>query len=219
MRRFFLLCSLLALAPLAHAAELSPADRAALDQWIERQAKIKTLSADFVQTRILRALKSPVAPAGRMWFRAPGDFRWELGTPPKTIVIRHGETVSFIEPEKKRASLSPDEAMKKKAGMMDFPFVATPAEFDRRFEIVSFERDGDLCRAVLRAKEGPAREYLKALKLVFSTATGNLATLEMSFRDGSALRNDFTNVKINEKLPAGIFEYDLDGFKVDDAQR
>lgn len=219
MHRFLLPGILLLFIVPSKAAEIDPANRAALDQWIARQAKIRTLSAEFVQTRTLRALRSPVAPTGRMWFRAPGDFRWELGTPARTIVIRKGGTVSFIEPKKKRASLSAADEMARQTGMMDFPFIATPAEFDRRFEIISLERDGDLCRAALRAKEGPAREHLKALKLVFSVSTGHLATLEMAFRDGSSLRNDFSNVKINEKLPANMFDYDLDGFKVENAGR
>ena len=84
MFRFVLLLACLA----GISARADGPETAMLDRWIERQAEIRTLSADFTQTRALRVLRSPVAARGRLWFQAPGDFRWEVGAPPKIVVLR-----------------------------------------------------------------------------------------------------------------------------------
>jgi len=69
-----------------HAAE--PLDFTPVKRWITRQEDFRAVTADFTQTRSLRALKSPLASEGRLWFKAPSSFRWEIGTPAKTIVLR-----------------------------------------------------------------------------------------------------------------------------------
>ena len=55
------------------------------------------------QTRALRVLKDTLARPGRIYFRAPDAFRWEVGDPARTIVLRKGDTAYLIDPAKKHA--------------------------------------------------------------------------------------------------------------------
>src|SRR5687767_8569738 len=73
------------------ALEAEPPDLAPVKKWIARQDEFRSVQADFTQTRALRALRSPVAAPGRIWFSAPHSLRWELGNPAKTIVLRKGD--------------------------------------------------------------------------------------------------------------------------------
>ena len=40
----------------------------------------------------------------------------------------------------------------------------------------------------------------------------------MATRDGSSLRNDFTKVQVNPKIPASVFDFDFTGYEVVDAK-
>ena len=221
IRTLLLLAALLATAGL-RAAE--PLDFTPVKRWITRQDDFRAVTADFTQTRSLRALKSPLTSEGRLWFKAPSSFRWELGTPARTIVLRKGETLFLIQPAKKRAERSPANAKPDKPspmqamGMMSFPFARDFADFQRQFETLSISTDGPRCHLEVLPREAQARKFLSALKLDFNTATGHLLGFEMATRDGSSLRNDFTNVQVNPKISPAVFEFDFTGYEVVDAK-
>ena len=220
-RALLLLAALLATTGL-RAAE--PLDFTPVKRWITRQDDFRAVTADFTQTRSLRALKSPLTSEGRLWFKAPSSFRWELGTPARTIVLRKGETLFLIQPAKKRAERSPANAKPDKPspmqamGMMSFPFARDFADFQRQFETLSISTDGPRCHLEVLPREAQARKFLSALKLDFNTATGHLLGFEMATRDGSSLRNDFTNVQVNPKISPALFEFDFTGYEVVDAK-
>ena len=201
-----------------------PLDFTPVKRWITRQDDFNAVTADFTQTRSLRALKSPLASEGRLWFKAPSSFRWELGTPAKTIVLRKGDALFMIQPAKKRAERSAANAKSDKPspmqamGMMSFPFARDFGDFQRQFETLSISTEGTRCHLEVLPRNAQARKFLTALKLDFNTANGHLLGFEMSTRDGSALRNEFTNVQVNPKIPASVFEFDFTGYEVVDAK-
>jgi outer membrane lipoprotein-sorting protein len=209
-----------------HSASLvaaEPLDFAPVKKWIARQEDFRAVTADFVQSRALRALRSPLKSEGRLWFKAPESFRWELGQPAKTVVIRKGDFVYVIQPDKKRAERSPAGATDKQSGaaalaMMEFPFARDFADFQKRFETLSIETDGARCRLAVLPRDPKARKFLSALKLDFSTTSGHLLAFELATRDGSSLRNEFSNVEVNPKIAPSVFDFVLTGYEIVDAK-
>lgn len=193
------------------------ADARILDRWISRQAEIRTLSASFTQTRALRVLRSPVSASGRFWFRAPGEFRWEVGNPPKTIVLRRGNDVRVIDPGRRTEKVEALELGRREAGMLEFPFVRSRRDLDERFRIVEFRVTDSEC--LLKLSPRDTEGFLTAVHLAFAPDTGHLHSLELTFRDGSSMRNTFADVAVNEPLPPGIFSFDTEGYRVIDARR
>lgn len=220
LRALLFLPLLIATATLS-AAEL---DFTPVKRWIAKQEDFRAVSADFTQTRALRALKSPLTSEGRLWFKAPSSFRWEIGTPAKTVVLRRGDALFIIQPAKKRAERSdasarPDKPSPMQAmGMMSFPFARDFADFQRQFETLSIATEGTRCHLEVLPREAQARKFLSALKLDFNTTNGHLEAFEMATRDGSSLRNEFSNVQVNPKLAPGVFDYDFTGYEVVDAK-
>lgn len=49
--------------------------------------KIKSLSADFSQTKHMQILKKPLVSQGRFYFHAPDSVRWEYFTPVKSVLL------------------------------------------------------------------------------------------------------------------------------------
>src|SRR5262245_46490223 len=73
-----------------------------LNSFLASQTKIKTWSADFVETRTSKSFVQPLTAEGHVWFSAPDRFHWELGQPPQTIAVRQPEQMLVIYPKMKR---------------------------------------------------------------------------------------------------------------------
>ena len=200
-------------------AEASASDLAALKTWVTRQSEVRTVQADFTQKRTFHALRDPLATPGHLWYGATQGFRWDLGDPPRTILLRKGASSLLIQPPKKHAEHLSAANGATPLPMMDFPLAKNYDDFDRKFEVLSVSVTGDRCHAELLPRDPQARKYLEAFRLDFQTDSGALLDFEIALRDGSALRNDFTNVRLNAKIDAHVFDYDLTGYEVTDAKQ
>jgi outer membrane lipoprotein carrier protein len=217
MRKFLLIAPLCLLGMSARAEEIPAAAMAPIKRWIAQQADIRTLSADFVQTRRLRVLRDPVARPGQFWFATPGSFRWQLGNPPETIALRRKDAVYLISVKGRKFSRQDPAAMAAKSGMRDMPMMEFPmatdyASFAKRFEVRSIKVDGGLCTANILPRDASARKFLQKVEVVFDTNTGDMHAFEVAFRDGSALRNEFSNVQVNRRIDPATFSFDLTGY-------
>lgn len=198
-----------------------PIDLSPLKKWFARQDDIRSVAADFTQTRALRVLRDPVATPGRMWFTAAGSLRWELGTPPKTVVVRKGGTTLIIDRAKKTAERQPSEAGSGGrpgiGAMMRFPLAKDFADFQRQFEVLSLSTAGSRTKVELAPRDPQTRKFMKVMKLEFDAGSGHLHAFEMVFKDGSSMRNEFSNVRVNQKFDRALFDPDLTGYEVKDA--
>jgi len=199
-------------------------DLAPVKQWIIRQNDFHAVTADFTQTRSMSALRSPLENNGRLWFKSPDSFRWELGSPAKLIALRMKDTIYLIQPAKKRAERSVMSAMNQNVsgfglGMMNIPFAHDFATFQKQYETLAISMDGTCCHLAVLPRDPQAHKMLTSLKLDFNTTNGNLLSFEIRTRDGSSLRNEFTNVKINTKINSSVFDFDFTGYEVVDAKQ
>ncbi len=202
----------------ADAPDLAPVKR-----WLAKQEELRTLQADFTQTRSYKNLRDPLASPGHLWYSAPGAFRWEIGDPPKTVVLRKGGDYYVITPGKKRAERTAAAASGPAAGarqmpMMEFPFARNFDDFNRRFEVVSVAVEGTRCHLQILPRDPQARNALASIRIDFDTETGHLGSFEFVTRDGSSLRNEFSNVRDNAKIDPREFDYDFTGYEVVDAK-
>ena len=63
--------------------------------WLSHQTNVQTWSAEFTQTRRIKAIAQPLVSTGQVWFAAPQNFRLELGKD-QTIAIRSNETMLVV---------------------------------------------------------------------------------------------------------------------------
>ena len=73
------------------------------NRWFAAQTNLQSWSADFTQTRSLKVLSQPLVATGKVWVTVPNRFRWELGQPAQTIVLRQPDQLLIIYPRLKRA--------------------------------------------------------------------------------------------------------------------
>jgi outer membrane lipoprotein-sorting protein len=194
-------------------ANLRAADtNAVLESWFAAQAGVRTLSADFLQTRTLKTLVQPLTASGRLWFAPPNQFRWELGRPPQTIALRHADDMYVIYPRLKRAEHYPLGASAPREwrdamSLLDAGFPSTRAQFDSQFQIQSLAQTNGTWLLALQPRAASAREIMPELRVFLATNDFSLAGTELVFVDGSRMRNDFTNAVTNASLDENIFRW------------
>jgi outer membrane lipoprotein-sorting protein len=216
LRLFFLL----AFSSAAIGAETQTLDLTPIKKWLVHQDRIRSLSADFTQTRAFHSLRDPLVSHGKFWFVAPSSFRWEIGDPPKMLAVRKKDSLFLVQPQKKRAEKYNIADLQKQTGaaIFNFPLAKDFADFQRQFEVRAIRAEADRCHVEVMPRDPMAKKFLTELKFDFDPNSAKLYSFEMHFKEGSSMRNDFTNVQMNPKIDSALFNYDLDGFKVSDGK-
>ena len=190
---------------------LSTDTNAIVNAWLASQTNLTTWHADFTQTRALSTLTQPLTARGRVWFAAPRRFRWELGEPPQTIAVRQPTEVLILYPRLKRAERYPlDSAAaggpwKDAMALLDAGFPRSRAELDATFAIAALTETNGLHTLALQPRSASARKLMPEIQITFSLRDNVLRATQLRFTDGSLLRNDFTNVVMNQKLDESLF--------------
>ena len=188
-----------------------------LRDWIARQADIRSLRADFIQTRRLPALRIPLKKSGTVWFGADGRFRWQVGDPAELLVVKSPNDLLVIEPKKSLARrLSASSSASRVFQELPVPFAVSFEDFQRRFEVLSFENTAVGVDLLLRPKDPRLAEGMKSLRIRFDPTSGAVSLFEMVFRDGSEVSTEFTLIERNPKLAPDLFQPDLAGLKIED---
>jgi len=213
--------ALLALLLGAGPGRVSAADSNALvTAWLDAQTNIHSWSADFVQTRSLRALAQPLVATGRVWFAAPNLFHWELGRPAQTIAVRQPDQLLLVYPRLKRVEKFPlggdaSGPWRDALALFEAGFPRSRAELESRFNLLSIRSGGGWCEVALEPKSAAARRLMPEFRITFTANTHSLRATELKFADGSTMRNDFTNAALNPPVDAARFRPEIPaGFKV-----
>jgi outer membrane lipoprotein-sorting protein len=184
------------------------------NRWFAAQTNLQSWSADFTQTRSLKVLSQPLVATGKVWVTAPGLFRWELGQPAQTIVLRRPDQLLIIYPRLKRAekySLEgvPSGPLKDALALMDASLPRDRASMEERFRLLSATETNSILQMTLQPKSISARKFISEILIGFHTNDFSIAVTELKFADGSGLRNDFTNTVLNQPIDPALFQVKL----------
>jgi outer membrane lipoprotein-sorting protein len=187
---------------------------AVLESWLAAQAQLKTWSADLTQTRILKTLKQPLISTGHLLFKAPNNFRWELGNPAQTMAIRNSNEMVVVYPKLKRAEKYPlagagNEPWRDALALMDAGFPSSRAELEARFKLLSISQEGATAWIVMEPRSTMAKRFMSEVSLELNTNDFSMAANQLKFADGSILRNDFTNAVKNPEAAVTAFVADV----------
>ena len=102
--------------------------------------------------------------------------------------------------------------------MMNFPIAKDFADFNRQFETLAVNVADNRCHLEILPRDAQAKKMLEAIKIDFETSSGHLLAFELATRDGSSMRSDFTNVRVNQKIDRHLFDYDFTGYEIVDGK-
>jgi outer membrane lipoprotein-sorting protein len=186
---------------------------AQFNRWFEVQTNIQSWTADFIQTRTLTVLNQPLVSTGKVWVTT-GEFRWELGQPAQTIVLRQPDQLLIVYPRLKRVEKYPlngvpSGPMKDALTLLDATLPRDRATMEKSFRLLSAAETNSILQMTLQPRSESARQFISEIVIGFHTNNFTIAATEMKFADGSSLRNDFTNVIVNQPIDSKMFEANL----------
>ncbi len=181
-----------------------------IEAWLAAQTNFSTWTAEFVQTRWLKALNQPLVSTGQVWFARPNRFRWELGVPAQTIAVRDDQLLQVIYPRLKRVEHYPLDAaqvspMSEALGLLDAGFPRNRADFDARFRVRSLESVDQAWQIELEPSSASARRVMPTLRVVLAATDFSLLATEMQFPDGSRMRSDYRSAAFNRSFSKDLF--------------
>jgi len=157
---------------------------------------------------------------GQVWFAEPNRFRWELGKPAQTIAVRAPDDLLIFYPRLKRVEKFPLTGQARgqwrdALALLEAGFPRSEADLLSRFQILSQVISNSTCSLTLQPKSTPARRLMPQIRIEFTTNSLELSATELHFADGSSMRNDFQNGKLNPTLSTNLFNPPIDPtFKV-----
>jgi len=194
----------------SNAQEVSALDTQPLVRFLAAQASIHTLTADFLQERELPTLNKPLKVHGRMWIKHPDHFRWQIGNPVQSILLRTPESLRFIDVENhKSKNLNPRSKRASQFMLMLSQIPDTLEAFEQKFEIRSTVRQKDIYKVTLAPQQHQMRAHVPWMILHIDTTTHQLSGFEIFTKDKSVIRTFFDNVKINPDIDNDQFEFTL----------
>jgi outer membrane lipoprotein-sorting protein len=191
-----------------------------LNEWIEKQSKIKRWSSDVLQIRELKSLVRPLETSGRVWVEPPDRFCWQLGEPAKTIAIQTGEELVIIYPRLKQIERYPekdivDPAWKQVMALLDAGFPTDSKTFFELYKVNSITRSDETWRFELLPAAMEGRKLLDRVRIEVTSDDLTLVATELVFSDGSSMRNEFSNHDLNPEMDEELFEVPVhEGFQV-----
>ena len=186
---------------------------AQFNQWFEVQTNLQSWSGDFTQTRTLKVLNQPLVSTGKVLVTRD-KFRWELGQPAQTIVLRQPDQLLIIYPRLKQAEKYPLGAfpsgpIKDALALLDATLPRDRTTMEKNFQLLSASETNAVLQMTLQPKSESARKFISEILIGFHTNDFTIAATEMKFADGSSLRNDFTNVVLNQPIQSDQFQFKL----------
>jgi len=181
-----------------------------VERWLSKQAEVKTWSAEVTQRRKLRSLKHPIESRGEVYFAQPNRFRWQLGTPPRTIAVRTQDELLVAYPRLKQLERYPmsgelDPSWQQVLALLEVGFPSDLETFNAAYEVDSVEAIETGFRLVLRPASKEARRLIEVVRLELSGESFELLATELEFPDGSTLRNDFSAQRRNPEIDESVF--------------
>lgn len=198
------------------ALSLQAADtNAVINAWLSAQTNLQTWSAVCIQTRTFKTLVQPLVSTGQVWYAAPDRFRWELGQPPQTLAIREGDLLTVIYPrlhraEEYRLAALQSGPWRDALALLDAGFPRDRAQVDRQFRVRSLTQTQDVWELSLQPASAAARRFIEGVAVAFSTNAFSLRATELTFADGSRMRNDFLQAVVNQPIPTDRFRANLE---------
>ncbi|RLE18273.1 MAG: hypothetical protein DRJ14_04210 [Acidobacteria bacterium] len=209
-----LLAVLLATVPASARDNTLPPDQVEklLQETTSRYETIRTLAASFTQIRTTRLLKKPAVTKGKFYYEKPGNFHWKFTDPYALSVLSTGKYL--IKIDRKRGSYSKLKIKKYRSTIMNFMDVSKAFAFlNKYFYIKEIDTNLKDLYIIFIPKKRRVKKRIKLVEIWLYPDSRLFHRIKVEEKNGSVTDITFHRLKINRKLPEGIFNISLKGLK------
>lgn len=175
----------------------------------EQQKKTQSLQADFKQEKVMALLAKPEVSTGKFVFSKPNNVLWSYEAPKRVQMVIAGGTMTTYYPDLNKAErldvkrfedrifkyMGASGAIDELAKYFDFTFTNTPSS-------PTYALD-------LKPKTKSIAKRVQRIRIWIDKQTYLSSKIEYVEGDGDITRYEFTNMKLNQPVPASRFALQL----------
>ena len=175
----------------------------------EQQKKTTTLQADFRQEKELALLSKPEVSTGTFIYSKPNNVLWTYAAPKRVQMVIAGGTLTTYYPELGKA----ERVDVKRFEDRIFKYMGASGAIDELARYFDFTFTDAKSKPVytlnLTPKNRAVSKRVRGIKLWIDKKTYLTTKIEYTEGDGDITRYEFTNVRLNEPVPASRFALNL----------
>lgn len=179
------------------------------DSWesIQREsAKIKSVKAQFTQSKHMKILARPLVSKGRFYFQSPDSVRWEYVSPVKSILLMNRDGIRrYTQGSKGLAeaasgSLQSMQVILKEIGQW------SKGQFTTNEHFTAVLKKGREPIIIMTPREkGLAAMISRIVITLSSDRPGILKSVKIFESEGNYTLFEFSDVQVNEKIAESLF--------------
>lgn len=183
----------------------SPANATDWQSFQNDAEAIKTISAQFIQTKEMKILSKPLESKGRLFYSFPNSIRWEYLSPIQTVMLAHkGKMQRYIRHGGKFV---------KDAGMSaeSIRFVMEEinnwmaGRFDSNKNFTASILPGETKRIAVVPKSKQMKQFIEKIEISFSKTPGVIDSILIYEGEDTVTKIRFVSAVLNEPIPQSTF--------------
>ena len=191
-KRFFILALLTVACGWAFAQ--TPQEKEAFARIVSSTTGMKTMTADFVETKHLQMLEEDAVQSGRLWYKAPSSMRWEYGKDFYGVLSQRG--AYMVRGGKRDGALTRGFSQ---TGKMVTGLISNLSDNLKEYKVTYVKEGKDL-----KVTAVPTSPRMKGMVVKFDTATCLIKSFEIRNSAGYTLIT-FSNVKKDVEIDSQLF--------------
>lgn len=165
---------------------------------------IKSIRADFVQTKHVRILNQPVRSSGQMYFENPGKLKWQYTNPYAYSVLFKDNKLYINDKGKKDQINLQNNRNFDKLGRLLSGTMNGDIFQDQDFNI-EYLKDGAVFIARLKPENTQFKAYIQAVELYFNGNETTVSKIKMIEPNDDYTLIQFSKKQLNVPIDASVF--------------
>ena len=179
----------------------------------EAATSVRTVSAKFTQSKMLKILDKPLISEGSFAFRAPGSIRWEYFRPVRCVLLKdRGKLERFVLRDGK---FVPDAAERVEA--MRVVIEEIQGWLTGRFEkskvfkavlkkgVKEGVKNGDLAKIELQPSDEAMGDFIQRIVLTLDERPGVIRSVRIVESESASTLIEFHDVRLNGEIKPNAF--------------
>lgn len=167
---------------------------------------VQSVTAEFTQTKHLKMLARPITSEGKLYYHRPGEFRWEYVTPIKSVLIKNKRGISRVTWRGGKFQAEAETKLKPVQMVLEQMEQWLRGDFTKSTLFEPSLEAGPPARVKLVPRDKALSQFIQFVYVSMSTTPGVADSVEIWEGPDSVTRLKLKNVKLNQPLPAHIFE-------------
>lgn len=195
-KRFFILALLTVACGWAFAQ--TPQEKEAFARIVSSTTGMKTMTADFVETKHLQMLEEDAVQSGRLWYKAPSSMRWEYGKDFYGVLSQRG--AYMVRGGKRDGALTRGFSQ---TGKMVTGLISNLSDNLKEYK-VTYVKEGKDLKVTAVPTSPRMKGMVDSVVMKFDTATCLIKSFKIRNSAGYTLIT-FSNVKKDVEIDSQLF--------------